>query len=79
MSLAMMPIDTVLVSYDEIRNDAQQLADSPMEPLLTYFEKQWLPDINLWNVSSTNFRTNNVCEGKSEMEFISKTMIALYH
>ncbi|CAF2906358.1 unnamed protein product [Rotaria sp. Silwood2] len=46
MSLAMMPIDTVLVGYDEIRNDAQQLPGSPIEPLLNYFEKQWLSDIN---------------------------------
>ncbi|CAF3239279.1 unnamed protein product [Rotaria sp. Silwood2] len=63
MSLAMMPVDIVLRSYDEIRNDAQQLTGSPIEPLLNYFEKQWLPDINLWNVSTTNSRTNSVCEG----------------
>jgi len=79
MSLAMMPIDTVLVVYNEIRNDAQQLPASPIEPLLNYFEKQWLSDINLWNVSTTNSRTNNVCEGKSKMESISKATTILSH
>jgi hypothetical protein len=79
MSLAVMPIDTVLVGYDEIQNDAKKLSGSPIEPLLNYFEKQWFSDIILWTVSTTNYRTNNVCEGKSKMESISKATTILSH
>ena len=68
MTLAMMPSDKVLASYNEIRVDVELLQDAPLQPLLSYFEKQWLVDIDLWNVSTTESRTNNTCEGKSETE-----------
>ncbi|CAF4918441.1 unnamed protein product, partial [Rotaria sp. Silwood1] len=62
MSLPMMMMDTILGGYDENRYEAEQLPGSPIEPLLRYFEKQWLSEITLWNVSTTNSCTNNVCE-----------------
>ncbi|CAF1289483.1 unnamed protein product [Adineta steineri] len=64
MCLAMMPEDTILDSYDEIRYHSRKLSGLPMEPLLNYFEKQWLSDIGIWNVSTINSRTNNCCEGE---------------
>ena len=79
MPLVMMPIDTVLLGYDEIRNEAQQLPGPPIEPLLNYFEKQWLSDIDLWNVSTTSSRNNNVREGKRKIESISKAITVLSH
>jgi len=79
MALAMMPCDTVLVGYDEIRTVAQQLAGSPMERLLIYFEKQWLVDTDLWNVSTTNSRTNNTCEGKRKTEYVLKAIAIFCH
>ncbi|CAF0960239.1 unnamed protein product [Adineta steineri] len=63
MCLAMMPEDTIHDSYDEIRYHSRKLSGSPMEPLLNYFEKQWLSDIDIWNVSTINSHTNNCCEG----------------
>ena len=44
--------------------------------MLSYFEKQWLVDINLWNVSTTESRTNNTCEGKSETECVLETPLS---
>jgi hypothetical protein len=64
MALAMMPPDTVSISYDEIRSDAQHLPDLPMKELLNYFEEQWMSDIDIWNVSKIDTRINNTCEGK---------------
>ncbi|CAF4124927.1 unnamed protein product [Rotaria magnacalcarata] len=63
MALALMPQDTVLAGYKEIRTNAESLQDAPMKQLLTYFENNWLSDIDMWNVSTTDSRTNNVCEG----------------
>ncbi|CAF2827014.1 unnamed protein product, partial [Rotaria sp. Silwood2] len=53
MALALMPSETVSFGYDEIRNDIQQLSNPQMEQLLLYFDKQWLGDIDIWNVSTT--------------------------
>jgi hypothetical protein len=64
MALAMMPIGTVSTGFDEIRDDARELPNSSMEPLLAYFEKQWMSDPDLWNVSTCDSRTNNFCEGE---------------
>ncbi|CAF4964430.1 unnamed protein product, partial [Rotaria magnacalcarata] len=58
--------DTVLAGYKEIRTNAESLQDAPMKQLLTYFENNWLSDIDMWNVSTTDSRTNNVCEGDNE-------------
>ncbi|CAF4155088.1 unnamed protein product [Rotaria magnacalcarata] len=62
MALAMMPENTVLSAYDEINKDAQMLPDSPMKPLLNYFEKNWLSNVDMWNVYAAESRTNNICE-----------------
>jgi hypothetical protein len=70
MALSLMPYDTVLAGYDEIRDHAQDLPNSPMERLFTYFENQWLVDIDMWNVSKTEIRTNNCCEGTSRKGFV---------
>ena len=64
MALAMMPIDTVSAGFNEIRDEARDLPDSFMEPLMTYFEKQWMSDLDLWNVSTCDSKTNNFCEGE---------------
>ena len=64
MPLALMPRDKVTSSFDEIHHDAQKLPESPMEPLFEYFEDQWMQDIDLWNVSASDTRTNNTCEGE---------------
>lgn len=60
----------VSVGYNEIRNDVQNLSNSSMEKLLNYFEKQWLVDIDLWNVSNTDTRTNNTCEGERKTNIV---------
>ena len=64
MALAMMPIDTVSAGFDEIHDEARDVPDSLMDPLMTYFEKQWMPDLDLWNVSTCDSKTNNFCEGE---------------
>ena len=68
MALALMPIDKVLGSFDDIRSAAHYLPGSPMIELLKYFEKNWLSNIDMWNVSGFDSRTNNTCEG-SEYNF----------
>ncbi|CAF1502247.1 unnamed protein product, partial [Adineta steineri] len=62
MSLTMMLEDTILDSYDEIRYHSRKLSGLPMEPLLNYFGKQWLSDIDIWNGSTISSRTTNCCE-----------------
>ena len=65
MSLALMPVDQVKSGFNEIQSAAEQLVGSPMENLLRYFERNWLNNIELWNVFKCDTRTNNVCEGKN--------------
>ena len=50
MALAMMPRESVIVSFQQIREDSQLLADLPMASLLNYFENTWLSDLDIWNV-----------------------------
>lgn len=63
MALAMMPRESVIVSFQQIREDCQSSADLPMASLLNYFENTWLSDVNIWNVYRADSRTNNICEG----------------
>ena len=65
MSLALMPVDQVISGFNEIQSAAEQLVGNPMEDLLRYFERNWLNNIELWNVFKRDTRTNNVCEGKN--------------
>ncbi|CAF1113616.1 unnamed protein product [Rotaria sordida] len=64
MALALMPPDQVVLGFEEVRAAAGQLDGGQMEILLTYFENNWLSNIDLWNVSRCETRTNNVCEGE---------------
>ncbi|CAF4171245.1 unnamed protein product [Rotaria sordida] len=64
MALALMPRDQVFIGFEEIRAAADRLDGSQMENLLTYFEDNWLCNIDLWNVSRCDTRTINVCEGE---------------
>ena len=64
MALALMPRDQVINSYNEIQAAAAELPDHPMSRLFSYFDSNWMSDIDLWNVSTCDSRTNNVCEGK---------------
>ena len=63
MALALMPRDQVRSSFDEIAN-THILPGLPMKQLLDYFEDYWMRGIDLWNVLSSNTRTNNPCEGE---------------
>ncbi len=72
----MMPCDTILISFNEIHVDAQNLPASRMEQLVTYFEKHWLFDIDTRNVSTTDLRTDNTCEGKMDTDFILIIIVA---
>ncbi|CAF4006829.1 unnamed protein product [Rotaria sp. Silwood1] len=65
MALALMPREHVVSSFREIQADADRLPHGLMEDLLIYFETNWLDDIDLWNVSTSENRTNNVCEGEN--------------
>ncbi|CAF1221429.1 unnamed protein product [Rotaria sordida] len=64
MALVLMPRDQVFIGFEEIQAAADRLDGSQMETLLTYFEDNWLCNIDLWNVSRCDTRTNNVCEGE---------------
>ena len=66
MALALMPRDKVTSSFNEIQGDAHISSGSSMEQLLEYFEDQWMQDIDLWNVSAFDTRTNNTCEGEKQ-------------
>ncbi|CAM4834891.1 unnamed protein product [Rotaria magnacalcarata] len=63
MALALMPSEQVINGFNDIQLVADQLPDHPMKELLLYFQKNWLDNIDLWNVSTCDTRTNNVCEG----------------
>ena len=65
MALSLMPRNEVINAFNSIRADADQLAGNPMAGLLSYFETHWMNDIDLWNVSTCDSRTNNVCEGRN--------------
>ena len=49
MALALMPRDKVLSAFDEIQCAARDLPGVPMEQLLKYFDKSWMPKVDLWN------------------------------
>ncbi|CAF3442030.1 unnamed protein product [Rotaria socialis] len=55
--------DKVVGGFDEIRDATRCLPDAPMEELLQYFEKNWITNIELWNLFGLDNRTNNACEG----------------
>ncbi|CAF4570217.1 unnamed protein product [Rotaria magnacalcarata] len=63
MALPLMPRDKILSGLDEIREAADLLPGLPMIRLLEYFDKNWMLDIDLWNVYGFDSRTNNICEG----------------
>ncbi|CAF5203036.1 unnamed protein product, partial [Rotaria magnacalcarata] len=63
MALALMPLDKVLNGLQGIKNSAQNLFNSEMSKLLEYFEKNWLSNIELWNLFGFDSRINNACEG----------------
>jgi len=62
MVLALMRLYTVISSFDKIQDDAFKSHGLLMKALLTFFEDQWMKDISLWNVSTSDVRTNNNCE-----------------
>ena len=66
MALALVPREKVVSSFDEIQDDAHKLPGPPMNQLLEYYEDNWMNDIDLWNVSESNTRTNDECEGKKK-------------
>ena len=68
MALALMPLDKVQTSFEEVERDALISYRESIEPLLSYFEDTWMREIGLWNVSGSDSRTNNTCEGKLERE-----------
>jgi hypothetical protein len=63
MALALMPLDKVVGGLEDIRNAAGCLPGLPMVQLLKYFDNHWMSNIELWNVSGFDSRTNNTCEG----------------
>jgi hypothetical protein len=66
MALALMPQELVINGFNEVRAAAGELTDCSMENLLLYFENNWLDIVDLWNVSTCDTRTNNVCEGEND-------------
>ncbi|CAF3821104.1 unnamed protein product, partial [Rotaria sp. Silwood1] len=67
MALALMPRDQVIRGFNEIRDNAEQLPGRLMDELLIYFENNRLVDIDLWDVSTCDTRTNNVCEDENDI------------
>lgn len=65
MALALVPRQHVVNAFNEVRAAADQLSTGPIQELLNYFDRNWMNNIDLWNVSSCDTRTNNVCEGKN--------------
>lgn len=65
MSLALMPKELVVASFWEIQAAVQDSNNNQMGSLLTYFENNWLGNIDLWNVFQCEMRSNNVCEGNN--------------
>lgn len=66
MALALVPYEHVIGCFKEIEAEADQLPGYPMKDFLLYFENNWLDNIDLWNVSTCDSRTNNACEGKND-------------
>jgi hypothetical protein len=77
MALALMPHAQVVNGFKEIRAAADRLSTGPIQNLLVYFEKNWLDNIDLWNVSKCDTRTNNVCEGKNSVQNL-KVIVFLF-
>lgn len=73
MALALMPHETVEVAYNQIKDDVANLSDPLMYQLMSYVERNWMVDIDMWNVSKLDNRTTNFCEGKIRQEMFSKT------
>ncbi|CAF2818148.1 unnamed protein product [Rotaria sp. Silwood2] len=63
MTLALMPLDKVVGSFEDINNAAHCLSGSPMLVLLKYFENHWISNTELWNLFGPDSRINNTCEG----------------
>ena len=64
MALALVPLQHVMNAYDEVRAATGQLDTDSIQKLLNYFDRTWMTNIDLWNVSLCDSRTINVCEGK---------------
>jgi hypothetical protein len=54
-------------------------ADPRIQPFIDYFRKQWIVDMSpdLWCVADSKIRTNNSCEGKSEVNFAHYRTISI--
>jgi hypothetical protein len=63
MPLPLMQRDKIVHGFDEIGEVAGHLPGLLMIQILQYFNNDWMPDINLWNVFGLDSETNNVCEG----------------
>ena len=68
MALALMPLDKVRSSFDEVQREAYTSYGESMHGLLSYFDDNWMIEINLWNVFGSDSRTNNTCEGERKLE-----------
>ncbi len=65
MGLAFLPLAQIEPTFDSIVDDMPLLLLQRLQPLLTYFRKQWLQRIppDHWCVSGATTRSNNDIEG----------------
>ena len=68
MALALVPLDKVRNSFDDIQHEAFAANGGSISGLLPYFEDNCMIQINLWNVFGSDSRTNNTCEGERKLE-----------
>lgn len=76
MALALMPWDKVRSSFDEIQREAFTSYGGSIKCLLSYFEHNWMTEINLWNLSGSDSRTNNTCKDERKLEWVWASFIS---
>lgn len=63
MALALVPEQYVLPLFADLGEELSEDERGELSCIFTYFERQWLGGISMWNVFDIRDRTNNFSEG----------------
>lgn len=63
MALALVPAQHVLSLFADLAEELSEDERGELKCMFTYFERQWLREISIWNVFDIRNKTNNFSEG----------------
>ncbi|CAF1131685.1 unnamed protein product [Rotaria sordida] len=64
MTLALLPLDKVQITFDDLRTNSSENTRQMLHQLFLYFDNHWMKSIPLalWNAHGYNHRTNSICQ-----------------